>query len=305
MTTSLPPFGQPGHWLKGNLHTHTTQSDGKLTPLENVQWHADHGYNFVALTDHNHSTDPTVWVPKSPILAIPSIEITAHRASVEYHVLAIGVNSMPIVQNSDPQATIDAITAVGGLSIVAHPYWHDHSIEDLLTLHGHTGIEIFNTGCWLEINKGHSLVHWDAVLRRGQRIFGFANDDSHWFYPDYGRGWVMVCASRPDQPAILEAIRKGHFYSTMGPEIYDIQLDGRQVTVHCSPARSIFLIGDYHHCPAAAQTWGGNPLTEATFTLDPQQEYLRVEVVDMEYQSAWTQAYFINKETKSKQKANQ
>ena len=300
MTPSLPPFGQPGHWFKGNLHTHTTQSDGKVTPSENVQWHADHGYHFVALTDHNRVTDPRAWVPDAPILVIPSVEISARRAPVEYHILAIGVDAMPIAHNGDPQATIDAVNAAGGLSIVAHPYWHDHTLEDLLALHGHHGIEIFNAGCWLDIQKGHSLVHWDAVLRRGQRVLGLATDDSHWVYPDYGRGWVLARAPRLDQPAILEALRRGQFYSTMGPEIYDVQLDGRQVTVRCSPARSIFLVGDYYHCPTAAHAWNGRPLTEATFTMHRQQEYLRVEVVDMDYQSAWTNAYFIGIEPESR-----
>jgi hypothetical protein len=293
MIRSLPPFGQTGAWLKGNLHTHTTQSDGKLTPSENTRWHADHGYQFIALTDHNRLTNPKVLVPASPILAIPSVEITAWRAPVEYHILAIGVDSMPIAPKSDPQATIDAINAAGGVSIIAHPYWHDHTFEDLLALYGHIGIEIFNTGCWLEIQKGHSLVHWDAVLQRGQRIVGVATDDSHWAYPDYGRGWIMVRAAALDQSTILEALRIGQFYSTMGPEIFDVQMDGRQVYVRCSPARSIFLVGDGHHCPAAAQAWDGQPLTEATFTLHPQQKYLRVEVVDMECQSAWTNATFI------------
>jgi hypothetical protein len=291
---SIPLFGQTNPWFKGNIHTHTTQSDGKKTPSENVQWHADHGYHFIALTDHNRVTDPKVWVPNAPILAIPSVEITAYRLSVEYHILAIGVDSMPIAPLSDPQAAIDAINAAGGVSIVAHPYWHGHTFEDLLALSGYTGIEIFNTGCWLEIQKGHSLVYWDAVLQRDQRIVGMATDDSHWAYPDHGRGWVMVRSRCLDQPSILEALSKGWFYSTMGPEIFDVQVEGRQVNVRCSPARSIFLIGDSHHCPKAAQSWDGQPLSEATFTLHPQQKYMRVEVIDMEYQSAWTNAFFID-----------
>jgi hypothetical protein len=293
VTISIPPFGKKNHWFKGNLHTHTSQSGCRITPSENVKWHADHGYHFVALTDHNLVTNPRSWVPDAPILVIPSVEINALRVNVEYHILAIGVEVMPIASYSDPQNIIDAVNSVGGLSIVAHPYWHDHTPEDLLGLHGHCGIEIFNTGCWLDIQKGHSLVHWDAILRRGQRVFGLATDDSHWVYADYGRGWVLVCAERLDQPTILDAIRRGQFYSTMGPEIYDVQLDGRQVTVHCSPARSIFIVGDYYNCPTAAHAWDGRPLTEATFTLHPQQEYLRVEIVDMNNQSAWSNAYFI------------
>ena len=103
----------------------------------------------------------------------------------------------------------------------------------------------------------------------------------------------MVRSEKLDTPSILGALRQGQFYATMGPEIYDVQLDGRQVTVRCSSARSIFLIGDTWHCPNAIQAWDDRPITEATFTLHPNQRYLRVEVVDMAYQSAWTNAYFL------------
>jgi predicted metal-dependent phosphoesterase TrpH len=290
---SLPPFGLPGKWFKGNLHTHTTQSDGKLTPAENIQWHADHGYDFLAITDHNVVTDPRKFMSNPPLLAIPSVEISARRGTVEYHVVSIGVNGMPIAQGNDPQDTIDAVNAAGGLCFIAHPYWHDHTFEDLLALKGHIGIEIFNTGCWLEINKGHSLVHWDGVLRRGQSLWGLATDDSHFRYPDHGRGWVVVRAEKLDTPSILDALRAGQFYATMGPEIHAVQIEGRTGTVRCSPARSIFLIGDIWHCPNAAQAWDGQPITEATFTLHQDQRYMRVQVVDAACQSAWTNAYFL------------
>ena len=293
MMTSLSPFGQPGQWLKGSLHTHTTQSDGKLTPAENVQWHADHGYQFVTITDHNRVTDPRVMVPNAPILAIPSVEITARRGPVEYHILAFGVETMPVAQNSDPQAVIDAVNAAGGLTVIAHPYWLDLTFDDLLSLLGHSAIEFFNTGCCLDSSKGLSLVHWDAVLRRGQRVFGVATDDSHWAYPDSGGGWVYLRAAQADRSSILDGLRTGRFYSSTGPEIYDVQLNGRQVSVRCSPVRSILVTGDYYHCPMGAHAWDGKPLTEATFTLDPHQEYLRVEVVDMDHNSAWTNAYFV------------
>jgi len=290
---SLPPFGQPGRWFKGNLHTHTTQSDGKLTPAESMQWHAERGYHFLGITDHNRLTNPREFLANPPLLAIPSVEISARRGTVDYHVISIGVDAMPITNAKDPQETIDAVNAAGGLSFIAHPYWHDHTFEDLLVLKGHIGIEIFNTGCWLEINKGHSLVHWDGILRRGQNVWGLATDDSHFGYPDHGRGWVVVRAENLDTPLILNALRAGQFYATMGPEIYDVQLEGRTVTVRCSPARSIFLIGDIWHCPHAAQVWDDKPITEATFTLHQGQRYVRVEIVDMAYQSAWTNPYFL------------
>src|SRR3712207_9245256 len=40
-------------WLKGNTHTHTTYSDGDSPPEVVVDWYAEHGYDFLFLTDHN------------------------------------------------------------------------------------------------------------------------------------------------------------------------------------------------------------------------------------------------------------
>ncbi len=47
------PFAQPGEWLRGNLHTHTTRSDGLLSPQATVDEYARRGYDFLSLTDHS------------------------------------------------------------------------------------------------------------------------------------------------------------------------------------------------------------------------------------------------------------
>ena len=37
-------FKEEGNWYKGNLHSHTVDSDGCLTPGEAVELFAEHGY---------------------------------------------------------------------------------------------------------------------------------------------------------------------------------------------------------------------------------------------------------------------
>ena len=39
-------------WYKGNLHTHSTNSDGRLSPEEVIRLYREEGYDFLALTDH-------------------------------------------------------------------------------------------------------------------------------------------------------------------------------------------------------------------------------------------------------------
>ncbi len=46
------------HFQKGNVHTHTTLSDGGSSPEHTIAWYRSHGYQFLALTDHNKLSRP-------------------------------------------------------------------------------------------------------------------------------------------------------------------------------------------------------------------------------------------------------
>jgi hypothetical protein len=52
----------PVHWWKGNLHTHSLWSDGDDYPEMIADWYKEHGYNFLALSDHNVIADYERWV---------------------------------------------------------------------------------------------------------------------------------------------------------------------------------------------------------------------------------------------------
>ena len=49
---SLPPFNSDKPFLRGNLHGHSTHSDGLRTPEEAVQTYYELGYDFICLSDH-------------------------------------------------------------------------------------------------------------------------------------------------------------------------------------------------------------------------------------------------------------
>ncbi|MEX0928212.1 MAG: hypothetical protein WD266_00010 [Balneolales bacterium] len=50
------------YWWKGNLHTHTLWSDGDQFPEIATQWYYEHGYHFLALSDHNILSRGKKWV---------------------------------------------------------------------------------------------------------------------------------------------------------------------------------------------------------------------------------------------------
>ena len=56
-------------WLKGNVHTHTTNSDGRASPQERVDQYAARGYDFLCLSDHGRIT-PTAAVCAPPGLTL-------------------------------------------------------------------------------------------------------------------------------------------------------------------------------------------------------------------------------------------
>jgi hypothetical protein len=49
-------------WYKGNLHTHTYWSDGDDFPEMVADWYKSHGYDFLALSDHNIIADHDKWL---------------------------------------------------------------------------------------------------------------------------------------------------------------------------------------------------------------------------------------------------
>ena len=68
---STPPIANPefaplpspasAYW-KGNLHTHSLWSDGDDFPEMIVDWYKQHGYQFLALTEHNVIAEGEKWI---------------------------------------------------------------------------------------------------------------------------------------------------------------------------------------------------------------------------------------------------
>src|SRR2546427_1260570 len=55
-------------WLRGNLHAHTTYSDGVKTPQDLIAEYEALGYDFLAITDHEDLIGSSYWraLPRPP-----------------------------------------------------------------------------------------------------------------------------------------------------------------------------------------------------------------------------------------------
>ena len=57
MTRLVSTYEKEGTWLWGNLHAHSTNSDGARSPKNVIRDYSARGYDFLALSDHDTFTD--------------------------------------------------------------------------------------------------------------------------------------------------------------------------------------------------------------------------------------------------------
>ena len=303
MSRALNPFARPGRWYRGVFHCHTTNSDGAESVDGAVGWYADHGYDFMAITDHNQLTAAPASSRKR-LLLLPGTEVDVGRARLgePYHLVAVGLRQMiALPQDSaaryklPTQEVVGALRKAGAVVFVAHPYWSGLVVDDLLALDDIAGIEVWNWNTEVDIGKGHSGVHWDDALSRGKLLWGVANDDTHWRMGDYGGAWTMVRAEALAPGDIMQALETGAFYASTGVVLEDVTFDGDTATVRVGApgAREIRFMCD--------RRWGrrvaleGEVLREATHTLRGRERYLRIEVISPTGERAWTNPLFLER----------
>ncbi|MFO7695780.1 MAG: CehA/McbA family metallohydrolase [Anaerolineae bacterium] len=287
------PFQQSGHWFKGNLHTHTTQSDGVLTPDQALSWYRSRGYDFVALSDHWYFTQGVHY--DADFVTISAAEVQGSR----YHLLTLGLKQLPPREwAEEPQRIIDSLKAQDALCYIAHPYWTGRPSTEICALEHLDGIEVFNAVCEASKGTGHARVHWDDCLSAGRRLTGLAVDDSHWHNDWQGIGYVMVRAQSLTETDLLSALAAGHFYSSTGPVIEDLRIvrpTGRQpeLAVRCSPCEEIVF---YTAGPRGQRIVAGpaEVLTHASLPLRFDQVFVRVECRSGTTGCAWSNPLYVS-----------
>ena len=285
------PFAVPGQWYRGNLHTHTTESDGAFAPEKVLEWHAANHYHFVAITDHDRITRVAVETLQAmSLLALEGAELSLGRTrqGSPLHFVAAGLTAERLPDRFTSAAeAVEWVWEQGGFGFIAHPHWSGFSSDELASLVGLRAIEVSNTGCARENHKGNAISYWDDLLGRGQRVWGLATDDSHWRDLDYGGGWLMVKAQALTTPNIIGALRGGQFYSTGGPAFEELRLEKDRLWVRTTPAAAIYWIGA-GRLGWSAHASPGQTITEAEFELKGKPRWLRVEICDAHGRWAWS-----------------
>lgn len=311
-----------GVWYKANLHCHTTVSDGRLTPEEVKKVYMEQGYSIVAFTDHRKYIYHRE-LNDDQFLAIASYEVDMNGFMPRgagfdrmrtYHLNVY--DKFPERNSSDKKAEllepyygniaylnqyIQNRNREGCLVCYNHPYWSLQEKEDYVGLQGLWAMEVYNHGCEQEGGYGYHPQVYDEMLRSGQELFSVATDDNHNAVPkdnakwDSCGGFTMIHAKEFTYGAVMEALEKGDFYCSFGPQIKEMTIgeDGT-VRVRTSPAERIYLKTRGRRGISAFAA-SGETIEEAEFKLDGTEGYIWLDVVDAKGKHAHTNAYFIGR----------
>ena len=305
-SASQPVAG--GQYFKGNLHTHTLNSDGDSTPDDVVRWYREHNYNFVTLTDHNYLTSVdglnALHGADEKFLVMRGEELTDRFGNKPIHIN--GLDPVSLIKTTGGssvvdmvQKMIDAIRAAGGVPSVNHPnYGWAISADELAQLQRTRLFEVFN-GHPLVNNMGGGGVPgleevWDRMLSSGKMLYGIAVDDAHYFKrpedktaPRPGQGWVYVRSPRLESRALVEALERGDFYSSTGVELQSINATATALTITVkTEAQSKYRIQFIGRQGAILSEAIASP---ATYTFKGDESYVRAKVIESNGKLAWVQ----------------
>ena len=294
------PFARSGRFHKGNMHTHSTNSDGVHAPEKVCAMYREQGYDFLVMTDHFMArydwpiTDTRACRTEGFTTIIGSeLHAPATALGELWHIKAIGLplDFEPLCDGeTGPEIARRAYEAGAFIGIV-HPSWYGLTHDDARTIPFAHAIEIYNHGSAVEVDRGHDWPFLDTLLNQDWKLSGYATDDAHQLTHDWLGGWVMVEAAEPTPEQLLDSLKKGRYYSSQGPEIHDIRVEADTVIVDCSPASAITLVGR----GSRSKSELGTDLTNATLSLSRFKDgWFRVTVIDADGRKAWSNPFWLN-----------
>lgn len=208
------------HWIKGDCHLHTTNSDGVKSPEELYEAIYERGLDFAFITDHNFNTVEDKAFNYKGVTIIPGLEITGDLG----HVNGLGEN-IPIKKIDRPKTEeeykehLDKVRQAGAMVSVNHPHdrrfgWdidRDHFDMD--------SVEVWNAP--MHNDNSYCLDWWHGLLMKGHFIPAIGGSDYHQDYLHLTNllasptTYIYAYSNTPED--VAEAIRAGHAFVTNSP----------------------------------------------------------------------------------------
>lgn len=183
--------------LRGNVHMHTTLSDGTCDHEQLAQIAGEAGLDFIIVTDHNvYQPGLDGWQGNTLVLVGEEVH-DPQRERQSSHLLCFDIKEDVSGHAAHPQAVIDAVANQGGFTFLAHPFerdvaeflpepnisWRDWEVT------GYAGLEIWNyMSEFKSVLKNKALALLYAYLP-GLSVSGP--------YPETLEKWDQLLRSRP------------------------------------------------------------------------------------------------------------
>lgn len=280
-------FDSNQRFYKGNLHTHTTCSDGKHTPEEVLEEYAQHGYDFIALTDHWKVGGERRF---DDMLVLPGVEYDFTFETQVLHLVALMPDAgcgEKIKRGMSHGEVIRIVNGCGGVPIAAHPAWSLNTPDFLASLDGIAIAEVYNTLSDEPINarRGDSSSILDVTAANGKLFRHVAADDSHFYVGEQCRSYIMLQAEELSVNGILNGLRAGRFYATQGPEFIDVELEDGKLVVRTSPVSLCTFSSNKYWVEGRCRT--GKDMVENIYEIQPGEKFIRCEIADEKGNRAW------------------
>lgn len=239
---------------KAQFHSHTTESDGELSPSDLVELYRDAGFDILAITDHWKSTWP--WENymkadvKHQILAIQGAE-PSHKGIGEHHMVSLFTDITGY--NMEFEETLATIEDAGGLITFAHPARdterNNNDLSDYIKYFDQFsqiyGIDIFTRATYSEPERwdigkkltNDLLMHYGSPDKPGWRpIWLTSTDDLH--SPDHlNQGFQIQLIDELTQENVYNSLKNGCFFWVANgegenpPVIESISFEGSTLAV--------------------------------------------------------------------------
>ena len=282
MLLSISGFGQQYRYYKMQMHCHSTNSDGVMSPDSVAKQYLSRGYRILCLTDHNYVTPDSAY-------AIPGLlTISSEEYTFAKHMNGFFLKHTVDATGFTPQQAIDSVRAQGGMIQFNHPVvapntsfpfindWSYTFPQFMALQNGPDFIEVHNAGTDL-LQATFKMPIWDSLLMNNRKFWGTATDDMHHLtevgLQSIDIGWVQILLDSLCQDSVRAALVRGDFYGSNGVEISQYSVKGDTIHIASANAATIDFIGDWGQllCEVA-----GN---EATF-VRTNQKYIRIELKD-------------------------
>ena len=319
-----------GNLYKANLHCHTTVSDGKQTPEEVKTDYMKQGYSVIAYTDHNVLI-PHPELSDDKFVARNGVELNVNQQNdiknraKTCHLCLIAIDednvtqpcwhrtkylnaantekyrdkvkfddSLPdwerIYDAENINAMIKEARDKGFFVTYNHPTWSLEYYDEYIKYDGMHAMEITNYSSIVCGYDEYNFKTYDDILRSGKRIYAISADDNHSKLDSCG-SFTIIKAPNLEYSAITKALVNGDIYASDGPIINELWYEDGKVHIGFEPAKKAYIVKPVRNA-ALVKAADGDFITEAEFTVNADDIYFRIVVVDSEGKCAYTNAYF-------------